>query len=174
MSSWSGWCVLGTASVMMSFSYTDDRVRKTLRDMFMRLEQTFRGDERGSALMGAVGGARNGPSSTRIRPSRRSSPSLTAAPRARPARRARSLFSWGHPLRKTVCFSMCRESAEWGHFLAKSFVISTNGLIQNGPRRLRPIKGLQWQTLVRGDIGRQRLFWPVANLPAPVQLRYSI
>src|SRR6516225_254998 len=34
------------------------------------------------------------------------------------------------------------------------------------PRRLSPIKGLQWQTLVRGDIGRQRLFWPVANLPA--------
>jgi len=34
---------------------------------------------------------------------------------------------------------------------------------QNGPRRLRPIKGLQWQTLVRGDIGRQRLFWPLAN-----------
>jgi hypothetical protein len=36
-------------------------------------------------------------------------------------------------------------------------------LIQNGPRRLRPIKGLQWQTLVRGDIGRQRLFRPLAN-----------
>jgi hypothetical protein len=35
--------------------------------------------------------------------------------------------------------------------------------IQNGPRRLRPIKGLQWQTLVRGDIGRQRLFRPLAN-----------
>jgi|SRR5262245_22727803 len=51
---------------------------------------------------------------------------------------------------------------------------SPDGSIQNGPRRLRPIKGLQWQTLVRGDIGRQRLFWPVANLPAPVQLRYSI
>ena len=37
------------------------------------------------------------------------------------------------------------------------------GSIQNGPRRLRPIKGLQWQTLVRGDIGRQRLFRPLAN-----------
>jgi hypothetical protein len=37
------------------------------------------------------------------------------------------------------------------------------GLIQNGPRRLRPIKGLQWQTLVRGDIGRQRLFRLLAN-----------
>ena len=37
------------------------------------------------------------------------------------------------------------------------------GSIQNGPRRLRPIKGLQWQTLVRGDIGRQRLFRPQAN-----------
>jgi hypothetical protein len=35
--------------------------------------------------------------------------------------------------------------------------------IQNGPRQLRPIKGLQWQTLVRGDIGRQRLFRPLAN-----------
>jgi hypothetical protein len=35
--------------------------------------------------------------------------------------------------------------------------------IQNGPRRLRPIKGLRWQTLVRGDIGRQRLFRPLAN-----------
>jgi hypothetical protein len=35
--------------------------------------------------------------------------------------------------------------------------------IQNGPRRLRRIKGLQWQTLVRGDIGRQRLFRPLAN-----------
>src|SRR5215470_16359677 len=54
MSSWSGWCVLGTASVMMSFSYTDDRIRKTLRDMFMRREQTFRGDERGSALIEAA------------------------------------------------------------------------------------------------------------------------
>jgi hypothetical protein len=39
----------------------------------------------------------------------------------------------------------------------------TGGPIQNGPRRLRPIKGLQWQTLVRGDIGRQRLFRPLAN-----------
>jgi hypothetical protein len=38
------------------------------------------------------------------------------------------------------------------------------GSIQNGPRRLRPIKGLQWQTLVRGDIGRQRLFPALANL----------
>jgi hypothetical protein len=37
------------------------------------------------------------------------------------------------------------------------------GSIQNGPRRLRRIKGLQWQTLVRGDIGRQRLFRPLAN-----------
>src|SRR5215471_15181009 len=54
MSSWSGWCVLGTASVMMSFSYTDDRIRKTLRDMFTRREQTFRGDERGSALIEAA------------------------------------------------------------------------------------------------------------------------
>ena len=35
--------------------------------------------------------------------------------------------------------------------------------IQNGRRRLRRIKGLQWQTLVRGDIGRQRLFRPLAN-----------
>jgi hypothetical protein len=35
--------------------------------------------------------------------------------------------------------------------------------IQNGPRRLRRIKGLHWQTLVRGDIGRQRLFRPLAN-----------
>jgi hypothetical protein len=25
------------------------------------------------------------------------------------------------------------------------------------------VKGLQWQTLVRGDIGRQRLFRPLAN-----------
>jgi hypothetical protein len=39
---------------MMSFSYTDDRIRKTLRDMFMRREQTFRGDERGSALIEAA------------------------------------------------------------------------------------------------------------------------
>ena len=38
----------------MSFSYTDDRIRKTLRDMFMRREQTFRGDERGSALIEAA------------------------------------------------------------------------------------------------------------------------
>ena len=53
--------------------------------------------------------------------------------------------------------------AYWGHFAAKKPAISTNGLIQNGPRRLRPIKGLQWQTLVRGDIGRQRLFRPLAN-----------
>jgi hypothetical protein len=44
------------------------------------------------------------------------------------------------------------------------------GSIQNGPRRLRPIKGLQWQTLVRGDIGRQRLFRPVAN-PSEVEAR---
>ena len=36
------------------------------------------------------------------------------------------------------------------------------------PRRLRPIKGLQWQTLVRGDIGRQRLFAPVANRPRSI------
>jgi hypothetical protein len=35
--------------------------------------------------------------------------------------------------------------------------------IQNGLLRLRPIKGLQWQTVVRGDIGRQRLFPPLAN-----------
>jgi hypothetical protein len=35
--------------------------------------------------------------------------------------------------------------------------------IQNGPRRLRPIKGLKWQTLVRGEIGRQRLFRPLEN-----------
>src|SRR5262249_1347759 len=53
-SKWSGWCVLGTASVMMSFSYTDDRIRKILRDMFIRREQTFRGDERGSALIEAA------------------------------------------------------------------------------------------------------------------------
>jgi hypothetical protein len=39
----------------------------------------------------------------------------------------------------------------------------TPGSIQNGPRRLRRIKGLQWQTLVRGDIGQQRLFRPVAT-----------
>ena len=41
--------------------------------------------------------------------------------------------------------------------------VAAGGSIQNGPRRLRPIKGLQWQTLVRGDIGRQRLFRPLAN-----------
>src|SRR5215467_7393249 len=41
------------------------------------------------------------------------------------------LFSWGHLLRKSACFSMCRGSAEWGHIPAKSFAISTNGLIQN-------------------------------------------
>jgi ubiquinone/menaquinone biosynthesis C-methylase UbiE len=35
--------------------------------------------------------------------------------------------------------------------------------IQNGPSRLSRIKGLQWQTVVRGDIGRQRLFRPLAN-----------
>ena len=40
---------------------------------------------------------------------------------------------------------------------------TAGGSIQNGPRRLRQIKGLQWQTLVRGDIGRQRLFRPLAN-----------
>ena len=39
---------------MMSFSYTDDRIRKTLRDTFMRREQTFRGDEEGSALIEAA------------------------------------------------------------------------------------------------------------------------
>jgi hypothetical protein len=44
--------------------------------------------------------------------------------------------------------------------------------IQNGPRRLRPIKGLQWQTLLRGDIGRQRLFRPLAN-PGEVEASYA-
>jgi hypothetical protein len=39
---------------MMSFSYIDDRIRKILRGMFMRREQTFRGDERGSALIEAA------------------------------------------------------------------------------------------------------------------------
>jgi hypothetical protein len=49
------------------------------------------------------------------------------------------------------------------------------GPIQNGPRRLRSIKGLQWQTLVRGDIGRQRLFRPLAN-PGEVRalMRYEV
>ena len=42
-------------------------------------------------------------------------------------------------------------------------VNAREGPIQNGRRRLRRIKGLQWQTLVRGDIGRQRLFRPLAN-----------
>src|SRR5215472_15836849 len=42
------------SSVMMSFSYTDYRIRKTLRDTFMRREQTFRGDEEGSALIEAA------------------------------------------------------------------------------------------------------------------------
>jgi hypothetical protein len=46
--------------------------------------------------------------------------------------------------------------------------VAAGGSIQNGPRRLRPIKGLQWQTLVRGDIGRQRLFAPVANRPRSI------
>jgi len=32
-------------------------------------------------------------------------------------------------LGKSACFAMCRGSAEWGHFPAKSFAISTNGLI---------------------------------------------
>jgi hypothetical protein len=51
-----------------------------------------------------------------------------------------------------------------GRALAKFRGEGREGLaIQNGPRRLRPIKGLQWQTLVRGDIGRQRLFRPLAN-----------
>jgi hypothetical protein len=41
--------------------------------------------------------------------------------------------------------------------------LAVMALNQNGPRRLRRIKGLHWQTLVRGDIGRQRLFRPLAN-----------
>jgi hypothetical protein len=48
--------------------------------------------------------------------------------------------------------------------------VAAGGSIQNGPRRLRPIKALQWQTLIRGDIGRQRLFRPVAN-PSEVEAR---
>src|SRR5262249_61509188 len=35
--------------------------------------------------------------------------------------------------------------------------------IQNGPGRARRIKGLQWQTYVRGNIERQRISRPVAN-----------
>src|SRR5256885_13886333 len=44
-----------------------------------------------------------------------------------------------------------REELEPG---AKGVDRPAGGSIQNGPRRLRRIKGLQWQTLVRGDIGR--------------------
>jgi hypothetical protein len=34
-------------------------------------------------------------------------------------------------LRKSFCFSMRRKNALWGHFSAKSFVISTNGTIRS-------------------------------------------
>jgi hypothetical protein len=52
----------------------------------------------------------------------------------------------------------------YGRLGRKSQRRAATAPIQNGPRRLRPIKGLQWQTLVRGDIGRQRLFPALANL----------
>jgi hypothetical protein len=41
---------------------------------------------------------------------------------------------------------------------------SGDSSIQNGPRQLRQFNGLHWQTYGRGDIGRQSVFGPVANL----------
>src|SRR5262249_1904673 len=54
-----------------------------------------------------------------------------AATTVQARRRVRLLLRWGHLLRKSACFSMRRESAEWGHLSAKSFMISTNGLIRS-------------------------------------------
>jgi hypothetical protein len=37
------------------------------------------------------------------------------------------------------------------------------GSIQNGPRRLKEIKALHWQTPARGSFDHQRLFGALAN-----------
>ena len=41
--------------------------------------------------------------------------------------------------------------------------VSPNGSIQNGPRRLKQIKALHWQTPARGSFDHQRLFGALAN-----------
>jgi hypothetical protein len=41
------------------------------------------------------------------------------------------------------------------------------GSIQNGPRRLKRIKALQWQTPARGSFDPQRLSGALANRLAP-------
>jgi len=46
----------------------------------------------------------------------------------------------------------------------KSLEISTNASIQNGPRRLKQIKVLHWQTLPRGSFDHQRLLGALPNL----------
>ena len=47
---------------------------------------------------------------------------------------ARVGLQWCHSLGKSVCFSMCAGSAYWCHLSAKSFAISTNGLIRSESR----------------------------------------
>jgi hypothetical protein len=46
-----------------------------------------------------------------------------------------------------------------------------NGPIQNGPRRLKQIKALHWQTPARGSFYHQRLFGALANRMAEVSAR---
>src|SRR5262245_36063306 len=57
-----------------------------------------------------------------------------------------------------------RCEAHRGRLVSKAREGRPSTSIQNGPGRARRIKGLQWQTYVRGNIERQRIFPPVANL----------
>src|SRR5262249_52893155 len=66
--------------------------------------------------------------------------SLTTASFVARKTSARVGLRWCHLLWKSVCFSMCAGNTYWCHFSAKSFAISTNGLVQNDSGRASALR----------------------------------
>src|SRR5262249_8249722 len=56
-----------------------------------------------------------------------------------------------------------RERGQFGGISANAVGRPAVGWIQNGPRQVKQINGLRWQTVTRGNFDPQRLFGALAN-----------